>query len=101
MIAARNERYLQYHSDSRDEIWRAIVSTLSGFSTHQRRVFVLYHYAGSSIASIAEKTGLSEERVIEIVEQTDHILMSRLRDFRVEHGQSLTGSIRHVKLAAC
>jgi DNA-directed RNA polymerase specialized sigma24 family protein len=101
MIAGRNELHFLNNSNDRDAIWRAIVSALSGFSSQQHRVFVMYHYTGSSIASIAEITGLSESKVLELIDQTNRMLVSKLRSFRMENDNSISEIISGAKLAAC
>jgi DNA-directed RNA polymerase specialized sigma24 family protein len=101
MIAGRNELNILNSSNDRDAIWRAIVSALGGFSAQQHRVFVLYHYTGSSITSIAERTALPEEKVLEIIDQTNRMLISKLRGFRIETDHSIGESIPGARLAAC
>jgi DNA-directed RNA polymerase specialized sigma24 family protein len=101
MVALNNEINTQNSSNHRDAIWRAIVDTLGGFSKLQRKVFVLYHYAGSSVSTIAEKTGLSEERILAIIDQTNRQLMHRLQRFRDENEGTGTINITGARLAAC
>ena len=101
MVAVDNEINTQYSSIHRDAIWRTIVDTLGGFSKLQRKVFVLYHYAGSSMPTIAEKTGLSEEKIMAIVDQTNRLLMHRLQRFRDENDGTGAINMAGARLAAC
>jgi DNA-directed RNA polymerase specialized sigma24 family protein len=101
MVAANNEIDIQNNSINRDAIWRAIVDTLGGFSKLQRKVFVLYHYAGSPIPAIAKKTGLSEEKILAIVHQTNRLLMHRLQQFRGENEGAGPIHIASAHMAAC
>jgi DNA-directed RNA polymerase specialized sigma24 family protein len=101
MIAADRKSGNIHSSNYRDDVWRTIVETLSDFSTLQRKVFMLYHYTGSSIRSIADRTGLSEEKTLDIVDQTNRLLMHRLQQFRGENGGDADISIVRDRLAAC
>ena len=84
----------------RDAIWRAIVQTLGDFSALQRKVFVLYHYTGSSVTAIAGRTGLSEEKILAIIDQTDRLLMHRLQQLRGDGQQVEAMGLPKVRLAA-
>ena len=101
MVAVENTINTQNSSDQRDAILRAIVDTLGGFSKLQRKVFVLYHYAGSSIPAIARKTGLSDEKILAIIDQTNRQLMHRLQRFRDENDGTGTINFTGTRLAAC
>ena len=101
MVAADRKSENIHTSGHRDAIWRAIVETLGGFNALQRKVFVLYHYTGSSIPSIAEKTGLSEKKILDVVDQTNRLLMHRLQQFKREDGSVADAGIIRERLSAC
>ena len=101
MIAADKRHDNVRSPNHRDAIWRTIVETLGNFSALQRKVFVLYHYTGSSIPSIAERTGLTEKKILELIDQTNRLLMHRLQQFREENGNSPEVDILGGRLAAC
>ncbi len=66
----------------KDEIVKTIVDTLVDFSAVQRKIFVLYHYAGKNIPQIADETGLAKDLVLKLIDQTNQELMKRLRSVR-------------------
>lgn len=101
MVAADRKSENIHTSGHRDAIWRAIVETLGGFNALQRKVFVLYHYTGSSIPSIAERTGLSEKKILDVVDQTNRLLMHRLQQFRGENGAPPDVDMIQKRMAAC
>jgi DNA-directed RNA polymerase specialized sigma24 family protein len=87
-LAAQGDVFMKQQTTARpfnnhkDAITKTILDTLVDFSALERKVFVLYHYAGNAVPQIADETGLSTDLVLELIDQTNRELMQRLRPLK-------------------